>query len=323
MKNTNFPGGISSLGAPVLPYKSGIRVPNGGSTLSGNKHLWVHGNLGGDGNDGLSPDAPLKTMAAAFTQVGSGDIIHLNGKITEQLVTPAGVFDVTVIGEGTRPRHPDAHTSSNGYSGARWSGAGLTAATANVRVIQQGWVFTNILFDAVDANAACIELVRNSGSGDAERDASHTSIIGNRFSGAGKGVRAGATSYVEVVNHVLIKGNRFETNTFGIYTVIASNYWTIRNNEFRNCTNVITANLGYGFIYDNIIGAFTDGGTTGGIDLSGDSIGLNIISKNVLSGVFSNAGGYVQSDANDIWVGNYVTVEATDAPVGFTIGNPS
>ncbi|MCK9371295.1 hypothetical protein M0R04_15385 [Candidatus Dojkabacteria bacterium] len=314
MKQTNFPGGVSSLGAPVLPYKAGIRVPNGGSTLSGTKHFWVHGNLGGDGNDGLSPDAPFLTMAAAFAQVGSGDIIHLNGKITEQLTTPAGVFDVTVIGEGTRPRHPDAHTSSNGYSGARWSGSGLTAATANVRVIQQGWVFSNILFDAVDANAACIELVRNSGSGDAERDASHASIIGNRFSGAGKGIRAGATSFTEVVNHVLVEGNRFDTMTYGIHTAIISNYWTIRDNEFRTCTNNIVADLGYAFIYNNIMGAFT----TDSINLAGSSAGANMVTKNYLSGTYSSAGGYTVSAAGDEWAGNFNTLTG-----GITVADPA
>lgn len=274
-------------------------------------------------SSGESFDNAFLTMAEAFAKVGSGDSIYFTGKVNEQLVTPVNVFDVRVIGMGNRPRHADSSPAGGDTHAAQWAAGGLTAATANVRVLQQGWRFENILFSMVDADAAAIELVRNSGSGDAERDASHAAIVGCRFAGAGKGIRSGATSFVEVVNHVLVEDCRFDTNTYGIHGTIVSNYWTIRNNEFRNCTNNITADFGYGFIYDNIFGAFTDGGTTGGIDLSGSSAGLNVITKNFLSGVFSNAGGYVQSDANDIWVGNYVTVEATDAPVGFTIGNPS
>ena len=316
MSFTNFSNGVSSLGIPVLPagFHTGSSVPNGGSTVRANKHFWVNGNLGGDGNDGLSPNKPLLTMAAAFAQVGSGDVIHLNGKITEQLVTPAGVFDVTVVGEGTRPRHPDAHTSNNGYSGARWSGSGLTAAKANVRVIQQGWVFSNILFDAVDANAACIELVRNALTGDSEWDASHTSIIGNRFSGAGKGIRSGATALAEVVNHVLVEGNRFDTNTYGIHAAVISNYWTIRGNEFRNCTNSVVADLGYAFIHDNIFGAFT----TDSLELAGSSDGKNIVTKNYLSGTYSSSGGYTVSDATDEWAGNFNGLSG-----GITVSDPA
>ena len=300
---TNFRNGITGVGTGSGLVHNGVTVDNGGSVARPTKQFWVHGQLGNDGNVGTRPDAPLKTMAAAFTQIGSGDTIHLNGKVAEQLVTPAGVFDVTVVGEGNRPRHADAHTSNNGYSSAQWSApaSGGVAAQATVRVIQQGWTFSNILFTAIDANAAMIELVRNSGSGDAERDASHAAIIGCRFSGAGKGIRAGATSYVEVVNHVLVEGCRFDNCTYGIHTAIISNYWTIRNNEFRVNTNHIVADLGYSFISGNIMGSFT----TDSIELPGGSAGLNVVTLNYLSGTYSSAGGYTVSDANDEWGGNF------------------
>ena len=255
------------------------------------------------GSAGTSWDSSMSTMAKAFAKVGSGDTIYFTGKITEQLVSPVNVFDVRIIGTGTRPRHSDSmlggHTSE-----AHWASAGLVAAQANLRILQQGWHVENIMFSMIDADAAGIEVVRNAGSGDAERDASHASIVGNRFSGAGVGVRGGATSFAEVCNHVLIEGNRFDTNTFGIKTAIISNYWSIRSNEFRNATNAITADLGYGFIYDNIIVGFTASGNSGGIDLRGSSAGLNVVTRNHLSGTYSHAGGYFEADSTDEWAGN-------------------
>jgi hypothetical protein len=181
-------------------------------------------------------------------------------------------------------------------------------------VLQQGWRFVNILFTAVDSDAACVELVRDSGAGDAERDASHAEFIGCRFSGAGKGIRAGATSYVEVVNHVLVEGCRFDNMTYGIHTAIISNYWTIKGNEFRLNTNHIVADLGYAFITENIMGSFT----TDSINLAGSSAGANMVVKNYLSGTYSSAGGYTVSAAGDEWAGNFNTLAG-----GITVSDPA
>ena len=255
------------------------------------------------GNSGTSWESSMSTMAKAFAKVGSGDTIYLVGKVTEQLTTPVNVFDVRIIGTGTRPRHSDSMTGGHS-SKAHWSGAGLTAATANLRIIQQGWHVENIMFQMVDADAAGIELVRNAGSGDAERDASHAAIVSNRFSGAGKGVRSGATSFVEVVNHVLIEDNRFDTNTFGIHGTVISNYWSIKDNEFRESTNAITADVGFAYIKGNLIAGFTASGNSGGIDLRGSGTGRNIVTGNHLGGTYSHAGGYFEQASNDEWGGN-------------------
>jgi len=140
---TNFPEGASSFGIPVVPYSNLIHVGSTTERDSGNvtnqQHWWVNGNFGSDGNDGLSPASPKLTMANVFTLINSGDIIHFTGNITEQLTTPAGIFDVTIIGEGNLPRNADSFDTNNGYTAATWKfPASPTAATPLLKVQQQG-----------------------------------------------------------------------------------------------------------------------------------------------------------------------------------------
>ncbi len=309
MPLTQFPNGVSSFGA----------LPEGGFMRSNNKkHWWVDSDaqFAGDGTD---PSTPFSTMAQCFAQLGSGDTIHVLGNVREQLVTPVGIFDVLVIGEGNRPRHADAHTGNNGYTAATWRApaSGAVAGQANVRVLQQGWRFVNILFVSQGATAACIEIVRNAGAGDAERDGSHCSVYGCRFSGAGIGIRSGVAGlFTEIAFNVEIAYNKFNACTTAI-SGINGNSWSIHDNEFQGCTSVITFACQNSYIYNNVLSGFTAGGNSGGIDLNGGG-GLNIITKNYLSGTYSEAGGYRKSNANDEWAGNFNTLAG-----GITVADPA
>jgi hypothetical protein len=299
---THFPHGVSSFGVPLIG--SGfpqVFTPN----------FWfVDGDQGADGNPGKDPGAPRKTMGSVFTdaQFKSGDRIYLRGNIREQLVTPAGIFDVTIVGVGNRPRHADAHTGNNGYSAATWRApASPVAGQANVRVIQQGWRFENILFVMADANSAGIEIVRNAGSGDAERDGSHCSVLGCRFAGAGIGIRSGvAGSFTEIVFNVEVAYCKFNGCTHAMLG-INGNSWSIHHNEIQGCTNAIIMALQNSFIHENIVNGFTAAANSGGVDLNGGG-GLNVVTKNFLGGAYSIAGGYRVSNANDAWWGNFADV---------------
>lgn len=270
---------------------------------------FVDPSYGGNGN-GKSPAKAFSTMDAAFDSLQSGDIIYFCGKVVEQLVTPVQVFDVTVIGCGNRPRHADSTPTGGGYAAAQWAppASGGVAAQATVQVLQQGWRFTNILFTAVDANAACIELVRDAASGNSERDASHADIVSCRFSGAGVGIRSGvAALYTEIVNNARVVDCDFMDMTFAMRSAIQASAWQIKGNRFRANTNHITVQAGGFQITDNIFGSFTAASSSGGIDLRSGA-GLNIITKNYLSGTYSNAGGYQVANANDEWAGNFNTL---------------
>src|SRR5688572_5988810 len=104
---TNF----SSLSVGGVPLVGNAPNPYG-------RVLFVDGNRGGAGNNGRASGRAFLTMAQAMSSVASGDTIYLRGNITENIIAPAGIFDVTIIGAGNRPRHADAHTGNNGYSGA-------------------------------------------------------------------------------------------------------------------------------------------------------------------------------------------------------------
>lgn len=293
-------------------------TPTGTSEAKG-RAWFVDPGYGGNG-DGTSPKQAFSTMQAAFNALSNGDIIYFVGKVVEQLVTPVQVFDVTIIGCGNRPRHADATPAGGNWAASQWGppASGGVAAQATVRVLQQGWRFANILFTAVDANAGCIELVRNAGASDAERDASHAEILGCRFSGTGIGVKLGATSFTENVFNALIDGNTFNNMSQGIFnTSCQANGIQIRNNTFFGNTKHITAKLQNGFITNNFIGPFTASGSSGGIDLTGGVAG-NVVTLNYLSGTYSNAGGYVAAGAADEWAGNMNVISG-----GWTAADPA
>lgn len=286
------------------------------STSRKGRAWFVDTAYGGNG-DGKSPKTAFSTMARAFAAVASGDIIYFVGKVTEQLVTPVDVFDVTIVGAGNRPRHADSTPVSGNYAASQWGApaTGGTAAQATVRVLQQGWRFVNILFTAIDTNAAMIELVRNAASGDAERDASHCEIIGCRFAGAGIGVGIGAASFTELLFNVSIKDCTFSGLTTGIGGVGQLNEAQIIGNRFIQNTNHIKVSAEGSVISDNILAGFT----TKGIDLSG-GIGTdaNIVTKNYLSGTYSVVGGYTVHNAADEWAGNFNTLTG-----GITVADPA
>ncbi len=314
---TNFPNGISSFGIPIYGgtkfasssfgrtwfVNANTTIPNG---------YWAPGN---DGNNGFSVQTPFLTMAQAFSVISDGDVINFIGKVTEQLVTPVQVFDVWINGCGNSPRHADSTPAGGQYAAAQWAATGLTAATANLRVLQQGWRFTNFLMTAVDTNAACLEFVRNAGAGDAERDASHASVSGMRFSGAGVGIRSGATSFTELVYNVKVINNQFDNMTYAMRGAVEANQWEIRDNFFGPNTNQIIMAARNFLIKGNSLGAFTAAASSGGIDLNGGT-GLNQVTGNNLSGTYSIAGGYRVANANDNWYGN-----ASSA--GFTSADPA
>jgi len=306
---TNFDNGVTSFGA-VLPS---------GYPLTGAPHLWVQANYGNDGNTGKSPDSPFLTMARAFQFVESGGVIHFTGKVKEQLVSPAGIFDVTIIGEQTRPRHADDHTSDSlavlgGRMAATWAAPDSpVSGQALLRIQQQGWHLHNILWAGFTTGTpASVEIVRNAASGDDERDGSHAWISSCRFAGGSKGVRFGATSYTENNFDCLIEDNEFSDCVIGIggaqcYRLV------LRGNRFLTNTNHIVLATTQCTLIDNVF----QNHTTDSINLTGGG-GLNVITKNYLSGTYSVVGGYTKSNANDEWAGNFNTLAG-----GITVAAPA
>lgn len=274
---------------------------------------FVDPSYGGNGN-GKSPGQAFSTMEEAFDRIASGDIIYAVGDIREQLVTPVQVFDVTVIGCGNSPRNADAVPVGGQYAAVTWRApaSGGTAAQATVRVLQQGWTFYNILFNAIDTNAAMIEIVRNAGADDAERDASNAQILGCKFAGAGVGVRSGVAGlFTENTFNVRAEGNVFLSCTTAISQTagLGSFNWRIKNNDFFTNTNDIVGP----FSAAKIIGNSMSLAPTACIVLTGGA--GNMVHYNALPGIYADGALYAPGTGDD-WNGNA-------ASTGFTAAVPA
>jgi hypothetical protein len=280
---TNF-SSLSVGGAPVM---GNMANPFG-------RVLFVDGNLGSDGNRGDRSARPYKTMAKAMENVRSGDTVFLRGNVTENITAPAGIFDVTIIGAGNRPRHADAHTGNNGYTGATWKA--LVTSDPLLILRQQGWRIENILFACPTTDAA-LDFIRDAAAGDDERDSSHAIVRNCRFAGGQNGIRITGT---ENVFNVLVEDCVFADQT-GTSIVSSAGYayrWQIRDNEFVNNDIHIDVGFTQATIRDNNFGKFT----TDSVLLTGGA--NNVVTRNHLSGTYSISGGYA-AGTDDEWGGNF------------------
>ncbi len=281
------------------------------------RHWFVDAKIGSDGNSGRRRDRPFQTMSKAFTSVDSGDVIYARGKIKEQLTTPAGVFDVTIVGAANRPRHADDHSESSspgrGSSSATWlQPDSATASTPLLKVQQQGWRVVNFLFGAGPASTASILLFRDGGSGDDERDASHFHISGCRFSAPVIGIQdSGGCAFVRIEDTMIHGATTAAINNVtgaGIGTLLL---WQILRNQLHDNAIGIDLSSSQASIVGNVIGKFT----TTGINLTGGSD--NVVTGNTLYGTYSIAGGYT-AGTNDEWGGNYNSLSG-----GVTAADPA
>lgn len=81
MTLTNFPNGVASFGAPVVP-----EMPNKGNVF------FLDPASGNDGNDGLSPRSAFKTLAVAYSAITADqyDTLYILGGPTA--LTPSSAF---------------------------------------------------------------------------------------------------------------------------------------------------------------------------------------------------------------------------------------
>lgn len=270
--------------------------------FSGNS-WFVNTVSGSDFSDGKSWSTAFATMSAAFAKVASSDRIYFKGNVREQLTTPTGIFDVTVIGVGNTPRNSDAMTGYLSQTSATWKGpAAPTALTPLCKVVQQGWSFQNILFNA-PTDAAAVQLFRNALADAAERDASHASFSDCRFTGGNTGIEdVGGCYNVHVYDCFF--NNITDGTGRAIYcssTAVANPLsWHIKNCRFINNDNHIVAAASAWCVQYNEFSAVS---VTAKINFTGGTA-PNSVFANQLGGTYSIAGGYT-SVATDEWSGNF------------------
>ena len=321
---TAFSGGYSLNPADFGGMLSECYIGGGGGSPYGRVY-WVDGGAGALAASGQgTPANPYTTMAQAFAKVASGDTIIFKGNIREQLTTPAGIFGVTIIGGGTRPRHADGHTGTNGYMAATWKApASPTAATPLCKVLQQGWRFERILF-AAPSDSYAIQLFRDAGAGDAERDSGHAEIVGCRFASGGGGINDPGGNV-----NVLVQGNRFEALTtaciLGVGNIgVGQSDWLIVDNVFDGFTNGVKI-AAFGCRIQN--NTFTAGGTpntTFVLNTSNGGGADNFVIENWFQGTTANFNTPdVVGNATDVWYNHALDTQAAGVNGVYEVGQPA
>lgn len=233
MTLTNFPNGISSFGIPVV---GGL----GGIPLTG---TWYFCNYatGSDGNDGTSPQEPLKTITAAYAKctAGKNDVVVIIGDgsttATQRLESSfTWAKNAThLIGETAPTLEAQRARISH-----------LTTATVNINplmtVSASGCIFANFsFFQGIGQSATDEQLINITGS---------RNYFGNVAFG-GIGAAAGAARAGSYVILLDAGGeNLFDSCSVGLETIqrtTANASVRVRNgaqrNTFRDCVFPLAA----------------------------------------------------------------------------------
>jgi hypothetical protein len=287
--------------------RGGLAVANSAGVIG--RTWYVDTINGSNAHTGLAPDQAFATVAKAFANIASYDVVVIAGVVKEQVVAPLGVFDVTLVGAGNRPRQATSGGVPTG-GGACWlAPTSPTAATALLELIEQGWTVANMLFSPVAASP-CIKLTRAEDA--VHPDPSHASILGCRFVGGGAGGIGVEDS--GGVHNVAIEDCTFQSISgtailgvagAGIATPLMNRY---ARNYFNQCANNIDIGASHSeFLENHMIHT-----TTTKLKIAAG--GYNTVLKNSFEDTAANivhAHGYF-GIATDAWR-NYTSDTAADA----------
>lgn len=263
---------------------------------------------GVDSNAGSSWDAAFRTMAKAFQVLDSHDQIILSGVVKEQLIGPAGVFDIKIVGAGNRPRQATSSGTPTGGGSCWLPPASPTATTALLKLIEQAWQIENIQF-VPHTSSSCITIQREGSV--PEKDGSHAIIRGCRLVGgsSSNGVvfkDGGYNCVIEDCEFESLAGTAILSDGTGVDVVTQAK---ILGNRFSGCTNSIAISSKEGRIIGNVIRQ-TANDTANKVNLisvSGQGE-KNMVLENYFSDATANvtiAKGY-KPGTSDVWR-NYVT----------------
>lgn len=215
-------------------------------------------NANGGGGDGSSWDQAFGRMGDAFSVLSSNDNIFLLGQVREELIAPLGVSNVRIIGAGTLPRYGNESSFSQPAldAASTWRPpSSPTAATPLLTLRQQGWLFSNILFDC-PVDAAAILLKREESA--TYPDPSHAAILNCRFTDGKNGIEdTGGCAGLLIQGNVFqrLTGQGYKVNSTGVAVPLQNRFL---GNLFQDCDGGIIGSFAQAVIADNI---FQDGPT--------------------------------------------------------------
>jgi hypothetical protein len=225
-------------------------------------------------------------MAKALSVVASRETIYFVGKVREQIIAPLGVYGVKVIGADTSPRHDLA---------ASWMApaTGSVDSKALCEIIEQGWVFANILFVST-TTAPAILMTRAEDA--VHPDPSHAQFIGCRFFGVDGITDVGGCFGVKVMGCQFydLSGTALKQNGVSIDWPTS---WKIIDCEFVSCANAIVKPLKTSVIRDCVFNS-----NTVTIDLTGGTAPNYVYDNavNLAAADFDPTGG-VTGVTGDYW----------------------
>jgi hypothetical protein len=257
---------------------------------------------------GGGPRGSFETFADLSPNLRSRDLIYLSGVLREQVQTPVGVLDVTILGAANKPRQATSGGVPTG-GGASWLAPTTPVAlTPLLSIIEQGWSIRNIQMAPV-AGAPCLWFRRQESV--TIPDASHFVVSGCFFStggAAGIGIAVGECSYGLIENNDFMGlGTGIGYVTDGGFAI--GQYRHIVGNRFRRGTlNDIMIPGTNDLIENNVFqGLFaTEGGWR--INLDGGAAGCMVLNNYVADVDTTIALGFKKSQAADIWRNFVATV---------------
>ena len=283
---------------------------------------FVDPNAGSNSADGKAWDRAFATMAWAFAAIHSGDTIIFRGNVREQLTTPTGAADVTIIGAGNRPRHADTHPLHGELSAATWKLPAAGSTNNPLLIIRNpGWKIENVLFAAHASNYA-LRLERTADEDATEQDASHLSVRGCRFASG-----AGGISDTGGCFNVAVEDCDFQALTaycmLGVGNIGAGQgLWKVTGNRFMGFTNGVKMAFQQSVIKGNFFTAGGNPGTTVVLNTVNAIAGNNFVVDNFFQTATANFNTPdIEGNATDVW--NNTSIDGTVNMIGREVGQPA
>lgn len=284
--------------------QGGVKIGLGGVDPPTTDYF-VDDTLGAAGNSGLGwgTSVALKTISQAMTKVralgtrGRARVFVAPGGYTEDIITPLNaVLNVGPFGQLI------AVNPTKRSVGAAWVISGTTTEPA-LTVRARGWLIDGFEFDS-NTDDGCIYLDGTTSNSNPK----FTEIANCLFSG----LYSGSTDFGVDTNHaaqlVVIRDSIFFgfANRAITASTVVTEQWEIARCNFLNSANYIAPKGSKGFAesYIHECVFFNQGGLFEPTIMIDMRVGrYNHITRNMLGGAYSEAGGYYAS-STDFWYGN-------------------
>lgn len=312
---------------PWYPGQIGVRgsdVPRGLSTVPNRKVFYVdrgHPDAGDD-MDGTNPDHPFATIQAAVDSpwLSHGDIIIVGPSTLNSTYAGISTYNQreNVVVANTRPAF--VHLLAGGSSPLQVVWDALSTSSPCLSLKAPGWTVSGFKFHS-PATSAAIKLFDSSPV--ALDQCQYTTILNNYFDGAWAGKYGieltGAPGNVVIKDNWFLEHKQAGGDAYAIRETSSGNANSyeciLEGNIFMENDNHVKVPYGASIIRGN---TFQVGGlipATLKLDLTGGTVGHNVVTGNLLMGTYSIAGGYKGNVAHpDEWAGNYNVAGQTTIP---------